>query len=371
MLYVSLMVSAVLLVIVNGVAWGARRRPSAAIVGIGVVFSALPLFVGCMFPTVALQAVLLGGALLIWRATKRGPAFFSALSCGATVAAYGVMSLVVLSSQSSSGGLRGRYPYESMEARLPRPDGMSRGAILTPASAERLSRLETKILDEVDRWGGRRERDLGRIHEEKLFLFIHSPGFGVMRMQGPSEWSLAMGLRKGPVPPQPGLRFSMPWSPGELGRLTADDEAPLGPMLDASILDFVNPRGFGFLKDRRHVAGFEPHRFHEVPASNSRWQVQTLELVSLLKHDEPAVYVSDSLPRMDRLDGLRTRPLDPFESVGLDTLRGGDDLQTSRGAEGVRMLGAIRSLKRCVACHGGARGDLLGAFSYNLRDDGP
>jgi hypothetical protein len=31
------------------------------------------------------------------------------------------------------------------------------------------------------------------------------------------------------------------------------------------------------------------------------------------------------------------------------------------------MLGLARSVKQCVACHGGARGDLLGAFSYVLR----
>ena len=30
------------------------------------------------------------------------------------------------------------------------------------------------------------------------------------------------------------------------------------------------------------------------------------------------------------------------------------------------MLGAIRSAKQCVQCHGGQRGDLLGAFSYTL-----
>jgi hypothetical protein len=28
------------------------------------------------------------------------------------------------------------------------------------------------------------------------------------------------------------------------------------------------------------------------------------------------------------------------------------------------MLGAIRSTRQCLSCHGGNRGDLLGAFSY-------
>ena len=35
-------------------------------------------------------------------------------------------------------------------------------------------------------------------------------------------------------------------------------------------------------------------------------------------------------------------------------------------SEGVRMLGAIRSVEQCMKCHGGERGDLLGAFSYSL-----
>jgi mono/diheme cytochrome c family protein len=35
------------------------------------------------------------------------------------------------------------------------------------------------------------------------------------------------------------------------------------------------------------------------------------------------------------------------------------------------MLGAVRSTRQCVACHGGDRGDLLGAFSYALVSDGP
>jgi hypothetical protein len=142
-------------------------------------------------------------------------------------------------------------------------------------------------------------------------------------------------------------------------------------MLEDSILDFVNPRGFGYFKDRRHVTGFETHRFSQVPASANRWKVQTLELVSLLLHDEPEVYVSSHLPRMDRLQGVPTRPLDRFEEFGLDALRHGEDIFTTKVVEGARMLGAVRSTRQCVDCHGGETGALLGAFSYTLRSDGP
>jgi hypothetical protein len=79
------------------------------------------------------------------------------------------------------------------------------------------------------------------------------------------------------------------------------------------------------------------------------------------------VYVSESLPRMDKLRGAPTRPLDGFEAAALEKLRRGEHLLAANAPEGVRMLGAIRSLKQCASCPGGARGDLLGAFSYTLR----
>ncbi len=47
-----------------------------------------------------------------------------------------------------------------------------------------------------------------------------------------------------------------------------------------------------------------------------------LELVSLLKFDEPRVYVLDCLPRMDQLpsDDVLTRALNEFEQSSLESL---------------------------------------------------
>jgi hypothetical protein len=168
-----------------------------------------------------------------------------------------------------------------------------------------------------------------------------------------------------PVPAQPGTSLRTHWSPGALDPV-ADAEARLGPLLDESIINFANPFSFGYVRDRRHVAGFESHQFSEVPKPPEQWKLQTVELVSLLLHDEPLVYVSDRLPSMSHADDLPSRPLNEFEDFGLHALRNGDDLFTSREADGVRMLGAIRSAKQCAVCHGGSRGDLLGAFSYRL-----
>jgi hypothetical protein len=73
---------------------------------------------------------------------------------------------------------------------------------------------------------------------------------------------------------------------------------------------------------------------------------------------------------MDELRKAPTRPLDEFEAEGLKELRRGEDLFVRDAPSGRRMLGAVRSAKQCVACHGGQRGDLLGAFSYTFVREG-
>jgi hypothetical protein len=367
MLFISLILSALLLLVTNWLA-GRGRHAGTTIVCSSLAFMVGPFFLMCVLPAVALQALLLCGATIVWRATHRGPSFFLPLSCGATLVAYSLSGMMVLESERGYARLRDRYPYESMEGRLPTPQAVPGGTPLLPATAQRLSRLEGEIPEHAN---GYREFQLRTLHERAVALFINSPGFGVARMLHPSEAGLAANLSREPVPLQPGSRFTSMWSPGELERLPAADEATLGRVLEDSILDFVNPRGFGYVKDRRHVTGFETHRFSQVPAPANRWEVQALELVSLLLHDEPEVYVSSQLPRMDRLHGVPTRPLDQFERLGLGALRQGEDIFTTQVGEGVRMLGAVRCTRRCVACHGGERGDLLGAFSYALRSDGP
>jgi hypothetical protein len=133
-----------------------------------------------------------------------------------------------------------------------------------------------------------------------------------------------------------------------------------------NIIDFVFAQGWGYFKDRRHVAGFSSHRFTREAPKAKQWRVRTLDLVSLLLHDEPVAYVSDELPAMDELRAASIRPLDKFESIGLVSLRQGEGLFISRDGDAIRMLRAIHSTKQCTACHGGERGDLLGAFSYAI-----
>ena len=124
------------------------------------------------------------------------------------------------------------------------------------------------------------------------------------------------------------------------------------------------PHGFGFIKDRWHVAGFESHGFSAVPGPAGQWEVRNIELVSLLLHDQPEVYLSDRLPG----DEENTRhaehaPLDQFERFGLVRLERGEDLFISAvggrtaDARRIRSPEAVRGLPPPE--HGGPAGGVL------------
>src|SRR5262249_33571666 len=140
----------------------------------------------------------------------------------------------------------------------------------------------------------------------------------------------------------------------------------------AGLSDFLYPRGFGYVKDRAHVAGFKPHGFRSDPypawrVENWRWRVQRIQLVGILSHEKPVVYLTDQLPSMEQVRQGKTRALDGFEEAGLPALGEGEDLFLASKGETVRMLGALRATKTCQQCHDAEVGDLLGAFSYTLR----
>ena len=62
-----------------------------------------------------------------------------------------------------------------------------------------------------------------------------------------------------------------------------------------------------------------------------------------------------------------TRPLVPFEKKALTALKAGDDLVTESSGDRIRMMGSLRAAKQCLQCHDAKRGDLLGAFSWDLQ----
>ena len=361
MLIIALEFSAILLLVANLLVFVGRRTGWTTVWPAVMLLSALASF--CLFPPVSIQALLLALAASAVHASGRRPATFLPLSLVATGAAYAIAGLMVSGTLREYASLRALYPYESMEARVPAPRPGPRAAPLPDAVRERLARWEEGIHGRED---FERAWQFRMIHERAVALFIDAPGFGALRMKRPRRSHMTLPPRT-PAPDQPGPRAAPPWSPGESERFATALEPSLERIFEESVQDFANPKGFGYIKDRRHVAGFEAHRFAEVPAAPDRWIVRTLDLVGLLLHEEPVAYVSDRLPQMDELRGAPTRPLDNFEASALAAVRRGDDPFIIRSGGLVRMLGGIRSVSQCVACHGGERGDLLGAFSYTIR----
>src|SRR5262245_30975160 len=89
MLFISLILSALLLLIANAIVRCARH-PARTTVGAGLAFLLGPVLLMVAFPAVMLQALLICGAAIVWRVSRRGPSSFLPLSCGATLVAYGV-----------------------------------------------------------------------------------------------------------------------------------------------------------------------------------------------------------------------------------------------------------------------------------------
>lgn len=279
--------------------------------------------------------------------------------------------------------LRAEYSFESMgerlayETRSGTTSDQVRSGLLTESAFH-----HEEFMYDVD--GSDRSRPraqaLAHVHSSFVQQFIDAPGFGFARMPPPSHALIELppGL---PIllPARPSVDPSMSEVtelPQSLPQKTANDAeggfaTSARSLHRASYLDFVNSQGFGYILDRDHVAGFQPHQFREMPKlpaydEKQRWAVEALDLVSLLKHSKPAAYVSDHLPRMDELRHAPVRPLDAFETIALEGLQGAD-IKISSAPEEIRMLGAIRATEQCLRCHNVDKDELLGAFSYRLR----
>ncbi|MBL8793581.1 MAG: hypothetical protein JNM56_06740 [Planctomycetia bacterium] len=291
--------------------------------------------------------------------------------------------------------LRRRHPYESLGQRLAYETERIRQEPKL-ASAPRLADDTAKQLDELERQQAaqlqreRRVELLRLLHANEVEQFIARSGFGLERVPNPKP----RGLDLTPVEPIP-LATVSPLTAEDMGVATVlpktavagASRMPSVEQLDAlhrgGLMSFLNPNLFGHVKEHGQVAGFEPHQFRAAlrpeaylqepakTAGGERWQLKRLELVGLLKHDQPAVYVSEHLPRMDQLAKAKVRSLSAFEEAGLKALRDGEQLKTEATTNVIRMVGALRATKQCLECHVGERGTLLGAFTYEMQRDPP
>lgn len=299
-----------------------------------------------------LQAVALVLALPLAYLPRHGRSAYHIGSTAATLAIWLYAAITTTQEAWRYDEWERQNPFESMEERLPEP---TRGGS-----------ADGPLWSEVnDNSGSGRAWSLQVVHMSREHLFHGTVGFGT---------ALRGRIRATPedFEPDPATPVPQP-ERHDLNAVSFDKEVPDEfrtpfPSLHAkSLLDFVYPDGFGYAPTRRFVAGFRPHRFSKVPEPVEKWEVRRLELVGLLLNPTPRVYVSDNLPRMEEVKRLPTREPNGSEADGLKAIRGGEDLHSRGDDRAARMVGAIRSVNQCVACHGGQRGDLLGAFSYHLR----
>jgi hypothetical protein len=356
---VIVVLSATALVVVNLLIWkprSTRRRIRFLWILAGVVLS--PLYLAS--PLLMIQA--LGTALGIvgLSAPRYGRTTASVATVAACLGAWGFMGYHASDHWRKIDALRAEYPFVSLEDRLPAPHFGKPSVSVDMTEGER-------AMPDVESFK-RKAWYFEMLHNERAKSFARTPGFGPSRMVTPLWMKSSMRQNtESPEPiPQPGV--------------FRDEIEPTGDaMPDAKVRDFfgfhassigsfINFKGFGYLKSRREVAGFTPHVFEREPKPAVPYTLERLELVGLVRNPEPAVYVSEFLPRMVELETMVTRPADGFEAAGLKKLAAGEDLVANAVGPKVRLLGAIRNMTACVDCHGGRRGDLLGAFSYRLAE---
>jgi hypothetical protein len=299
----------------------------------------------------------------------------------------------------SADELRKRYPYESLADRLKYE---SRPVARTRRAAPRLGKLARERLEQADSLPEViqpiRAQSLEMLHTDKVAEFISKSGFGVGRMvtiePSPRFLDYPDGL---PVVAAPRRANSAEEEHSEVVQLPAtgvreEGKGAWSPSIDllsqfhaGDQAIFASLPSFGHIKDRRNVAGFRSHAFNWLPelihpandyvdnqeTHPARWRVGRLELVSLLKYERPAVYVSEHLPRMNELKDAKTRPLAPFEKESLEKLMRGEEIISVARSNDIQMVGALRASRQCLKCHQVQHGELLGAFSYDLFRDPP
>lgn len=270
--------------------------------------------------------------------------------------------------------LLAKYPLQSLEDRLTYETAHER-------KSEEKYALNEEAQESMDRLSERggysyRRRMLYKLHEKQVELFIDSPGFGYLRRIRPDEQSIKL-----PAPTK--IPLSSPntewisteaWAPKEgnvdLVPIEKATRQELLNMHEMSFMQFANEDRSGYVRDLKHVVGFQEHHFRWMPGIDSRkeelWGVDSVELISLLKFPEPRVYVSKYLPNMKELRNGQTRPAMPFELEGVKELRRGKALYLRSDQQRIHLIGAVRALDRCVRCHQVEKDDLLGAFSYRL-----
>ncbi len=226
---------------------------------------------------------------------------------------------------------------------------------------------------------GGRSRSIRALHRSAVYHFLETPEFGVIRMAYPSLRVLEESDGTPILLPEDSDLVARTIDEASAGQIIVNTVA-LERSLEKEHNDFrfwfLEQERFGEVKDVDQVAGFLPHAFTNKvskraesvfePAAHGKLKLQRLQLVGLLYHAEPVVYVLDTLPEMLSAATAPTRALDEFEKRGLEQLVSGEAIYTERIGNKVHMLGSLLNSDSCTTCHPGPPNQLLGAFSYEL-----
>lgn len=309
--------------------------------------------------------------------------------------------------------LRKRFPFESIRERMafqgPVDDkdliklGPKEIVSSVPSSkfkaAQGKSKLKKKAPQPVrKKYDARDSRTiaLDRLHSDEVEGFINSPGNGFTRMRSISPHDLRSNRYAKDLETRSVDSGVLGESLVELQALKDGEsryELSDAGMPTPDLIGMFNQvvTGYfaidtGLVQGLDKVAGFEAHRtrlpdewnrtlrivdrkhYEHLPGADINWKANRIQLVSLLIHDEPRVYVSENLPNMEELSGsdVETRALDDFEATALEKLQNGELLVNRASHNRILMMGALRATENCLQCHDVKEDDLLGAFSYEF-----
>ena len=138
-------------------------------------------------------------------------------------------------------------------------------------------------------------------------------------------------------------------------------------MHDSYVARFEGAPGFGM---SRMAQPPMLDRSGTLDVGRTSYSIVNVELVGLLYRETPVVYIPfrhGSKP--DELT-FKDRELNDFEKSSLAAFRAGKGITSTddEKAGSLACMGALRAKDTCLQCHRTRKeGDLLGAFTYNLR----
>jgi Protein of unknown function (DUF3365) len=234
------------------------------------------------------------------------------------------------------------------------PPVIETAAIVEPAKSAEERKKELPQGKSHDRQDALLASMVQVLHSEAYQRFISQPGMGMSRMMP----TLSVLPREWKVPE---------WTSEEL----AKEQPPVTGAKDLSLIHRFSLKSFGASNTKTATERWD-EMAKEIRSKELKkeylWEIKSLDLVGLVMHESPVVYVSEKIPEMKDLKKKPTRELDVFESEGLEELASGKALYVRSKADTIRVLGPIHAAKNCLKCHGDAKeGDMLGAFSYTLR----